>query len=47
MSDAKKLIDCIDEYRKANKNLDEKLKAVEQARQAARQVEKDKQNRPA
>ncbi len=45
MSDVEKLKDCIAEYRKANKNLDDKLKAIETVRQQDRQVEKDKQSR--
>ena len=40
MSDAKKLTDCIAEYVKANKSLDDKLKTAEQeARQARRDAE--------
>ena len=45
MSDLLLLKDCIAEYRKANKNLDDKLKAIETVRQQDRQVEKDKQSR--
>jgi len=40
MSDAQKLKDCITEYRKANKALDEKLKEAEQKIHQSRQEQK-------
>jgi len=45
MSDGQKLKDCIAEYRKANKHLDENLKIAEQKVQQNRQEQADKQSR--
>ena len=40
MSDAQKLKDCIAEYRKSNKNLDDKLNEIEENnRQSRREAE--------
>ena len=46
MSDAQKLKDCIAEYRKTHKALDDKLKAVEEKTHQTRQEQRDKLNRP-
>lgn len=46
MSDAQKLKDCIAEYRKANKILDDKLKAVEEKTRQTRQEQMERQTRP-
>ena len=45
MSDIKKLEECLKEYRKANKGLDDKLKQIEADNRQARQEAKDKLNR--
>lgn len=42
MSDAQKLKDCINEYRKTNKVFDDNLKKAEQKVQQARQEQKGK-----
>ena len=42
MSDAQKLKDCIDEYRKANKKLDDNLKVAEQKARRIRQEQTEK-----
>lgn len=47
MSDAQSLKDCIGEYRKANKNLDDKLTKIEEdSRQRSRERE-EQSNHPA
>lgn len=45
MSDVQKLKDCIIEYRKANKELDEQLTKIEDDSRQARQDVEDKQSR--
>jgi len=45
MSDGQKLKDCIAEYRKANKNLDDNLKKAEQKIQQVRQEQTERQTR--
>ena len=45
MSDAQKLKDCIAEYRKENKQLDDKLKEVEANSQQARKAKMEQSNR--
>ena len=45
MSDAKILKDCIDEYRKANKVLDDKLNKAEDYIRQSRKEAKEQSNR--
>lgn len=45
MSDGQKLKDCIAEYRKANKTLDDNLKRAEQRIEQTRQEQTEKQLR--
>ena len=45
MSDEQKLKDCIAEYAKANKNLDDKVKIAEESYRQARQAETAGSNR--
>ena len=47
MSDAKKLSDCIDEYRKSNKKLDDKLTKIEEEHRQIRRALEEQQPRPA
>jgi len=46
MSDAMKLKEVIDEYRKANKVLDERLNKIETDSHRRRQEQADSQSRP-
>jgi len=46
MSDTQKLRDVITEYRKANKDLDDKLTKAEQRVRQARREREDEQRRP-
>lgn len=46
MSDAQKLKDCINEYRKANKALDDKLIEIEERNRQNRQEQAESQSRP-
>lgn len=46
MSDAQKLKDCIAEYRKANKALDDKLTKIEERNRQRRQEQSEQQSRP-
>ena len=45
MSDAQKLKDAIEEYRKANKHLDERLNKIEAETQSARQAAMEQSRR--
>lgn len=45
MSDAQKLKDCITEYRKANKRLDDKLNEIEADNRQRRQAQEAESNR--
>ena len=45
MSDVQKLKDCIAEYRKANKELDERLKTVEEQNRQTRQEQRERLSR--
>jgi len=47
MSDVQKLKDAIGEYRKANKELDDKLNKVEENTRQLRREQAEKLNRPA
>ena len=47
MSDAQKLKDCIAEYRKANKHLDDELNKAENQVRQNRQAQKGQSSRPA
>ena len=47
MSDAQKLKDAIAEYRKANKELDEKLSKIEENKRQNRQEQAEQQSRQA
>ena len=46
MSDGQKLKDCISEYRKSNKKLDDNLKKAEKQVAQSRRERMEKQNRP-
>ena len=46
MSDAQKLKDCIAEYRKANKDLDDKVNKAEKNTRQSRIEQKEQSSRP-